>query len=76
VDSPKIITPIRRRPNAGLIQTIISWASPQWNAKPRPAAIKKHRAFLAMSFAVNSLLLASVLLAAYGAVWSIPRGAI
>jgi hypothetical protein len=38
-------------------------------SKPRPAAIKEHRVFLTLSFAVNSLLLASVLLAAYGAVW-------
>ncbi len=38
-------------------------------SKPRPTAIEKHRVFLALSFAVNSLLLASILLAAYGAVW-------
>jgi len=38
-------------------------------SKPRPAEIEKHHVFLALSFAVNSLLLAAVLLAAYGAVW-------
>jgi hypothetical protein len=69
VDAPKVITPIRRRSSAGPRSENDFVGKSSTESKPRPAAIKKHRVFLALSFAVNSLLLASVLLAAYGAVW-------
>jgi hypothetical protein len=69
VEAPRTITPIRRRSSAGPRSENDSVGKSSIESKPRPAPIKKHRVFFALSFAVNSLLLTSVLLAAYGAVW-------
>lgn len=69
MESARRVTPVRRRSAAVVCPDEEHTDKFSQEPPPRPATVIKHRLMLVLSFAVNSVVLAAVLLTIYGAVW-------
>lgn len=69
MESVTRVTPTRRRPVAVVCSEAEGAGQSPQESSPRPAPITKHRLLFVLSFAVNSVVLAAVLLTMYGAFW-------